>query len=54
MSWTVASVMTTDVVTMAPGATYKEIVERLHGRLGQGEGPERGRPDDLAGGDRDV
>jgi CBS domain-containing protein len=32
MSWTVASLMTTDVVTVAPGATYKEVVERLHER----------------------
>jgi CBS domain-containing protein len=30
MSWTVASVMTRDVVTVAPDATYKEVVERLH------------------------
>lgn len=32
MSWTVASVMTTDVVTVAPDATYKEVVERLQQR----------------------
>lgn len=32
MSWTVASVMTNDVVTVAPGATYKEIAERMHER----------------------
>lgn len=29
MSWNVAAVMTTDVVTVAPGAVYKEVVERL-------------------------
>jgi CBS domain-containing protein len=32
MSWTVASVMTRDVVTVPPSATYKDVVERLHER----------------------
>ncbi len=32
MSWTVASVMTREVVTVAPGTTYKEVAERLHER----------------------
>ena len=32
MSWNVASVMTTDVVTIAPGSVYKEVVERLRER----------------------
>jgi CBS-domain-containing membrane protein len=29
MSWNVATVMTTDVVTVGPGTVYKEVVERL-------------------------
>ncbi len=32
MSWNVASVMTADVVTVGPGAPYKEVVERLRER----------------------
>lgn len=32
MSWTVASVMTRDVVTVPPDAPYKEVVELLHER----------------------
>lgn len=32
MSWTIAAVMTADVVTVAPDATYKEVVERMHER----------------------
>jgi CBS domain-containing protein len=32
MSWTVAAVMTRDVVTVPPSATYKDVVERLHER----------------------
>jgi CBS domain-containing protein len=32
VSWTVAAVMTRDVETVSPAATYKEIVERLHER----------------------
>jgi CBS domain-containing protein len=32
MSWTVASVMTRDVVTVAPSATFKEVAGRLHER----------------------
>jgi CBS-domain-containing membrane protein len=32
MSWNVASVMTRDVVAVAPDAPYKEVVERLHER----------------------
>jgi CBS domain-containing protein len=32
MSWTVASVMTRNVVTVAPSATYKEVAGRLHER----------------------
>jgi CBS domain-containing protein len=29
MSWNVATVMTADVVTVGPGAVYKEVAERL-------------------------
>jgi CBS-domain-containing membrane protein len=32
MSWNVAAVMTTDVVTVGPDTVYKEVVERLHDR----------------------
>ena len=32
MSWNVASVMTADVVTVTPGAPYKEVIERLRER----------------------
>jgi CBS domain-containing protein len=32
MSWTVATVMTRDVVSVPPSATYKDVVERLHER----------------------
>lgn len=32
MSWKVASVMTSDVVTVGPGTPYKEVVERLRER----------------------
>jgi CBS-domain-containing membrane protein len=32
MSWNVASLMTTDVVTVGPDTVYKEVVERLHDR----------------------
>ena len=32
MSWNVASVMTADVVTVSPGALYKEVIERLRER----------------------
>jgi CBS domain-containing protein len=32
MSWNVASVMTTDVVTVTPGTVYKEVVERIRER----------------------
>jgi CBS-domain-containing membrane protein len=32
MSWNVASVMTTDVVTVGPQTSYKEVVERLRDR----------------------
>jgi CBS domain-containing protein len=32
MSWTVAAVMTRDVATVSPGATYKAVAELLHER----------------------
>ncbi len=30
MSWTVATVMAKEVVTVPPGAAYKEVAERMH------------------------
>ncbi len=32
MSWTVKSMMTTDVVTVPPGTAYKEVIERMRQR----------------------